>query len=164
MTIFDYAVLAVLGISAIVGISRGLVREVFSLAGWLAAAAAAVVFAGEAAKLMPGSFATPLVRTLIAFVVLFLIVLIVVNAVGLLFAKLVRASGLGVTDRTLGAVFGVVRGALILVVLALAAGLTALPRERFWREARLSAPLETAALAAKPYLPDALSQRVHYER
>jgi membrane protein required for colicin V production len=50
------------------------------------------------------------------------------------------------------------------VVLALAAGLTALPRERFWREARLSAPLETAALAAKPYLPDALSQRVHYER
>jgi membrane protein required for colicin V production len=72
--------------------------------------------------------------------------------------------GLSLADRTLGAVFGIARGALILVVLVLAAGLTALPRERFWREAKLAAPLETAAIAVKPYLPRAVADRVRYER
>jgi membrane protein required for colicin V production len=52
----------------------------------------------------------------------------------------------------------------MLVVLALAAGLTAVPREPFWREAKLAPPLETAAIAVKPYLPAALADRVRYER
>jgi membrane protein required for colicin V production len=51
-----------------------------------------------------------------------------------------------------------------LLILVLAAGLTAVPREPFWREAKLVAPLETAAVAVKPYLPKALADRVRYER
>ncbi len=164
MTWFDYTLLAVLALSAAVGIWRGLVREVFALAGWIAAVMIAMVFAGQAATVMPASFATPLARTLIAFAVLFLLVLIGAGVAGLISAKLVRAAGLGLADRTLGGVFGMARGALILLVLALAAGLTALPGEPFWRQARLSAPLETAVIAMKPYLPRTVADRVHYER
>ena len=86
-------------------------------------------------------------RTVIAFSVLFLVILMAVSIAGLLFTKAVRAVGLGLADRTLGGVFGFARGALILLVLALAAGLTALPKEPFWREAKLAPPLETAAIA-----------------
>lgn len=164
MTGFDYAVLAVIAVSAIIGIWRGLVREVVALAGWIAATVVAMLFAGQAASLLPASFATPLVRTIIAFAVLFLLVLIGSSLTGLLIAKLVRAVGLSLADRTLGGVFGIARGALILLVLVLIAGLTALPKEPFWREAKLSAPLETAAIAVKPYLPRAVADRVRYER
>ena len=54
MTWFDYALIAVVGLSALVGIWRGLVREVFALAGWIAAIVVAMLFAGDAAQLMPG--------------------------------------------------------------------------------------------------------------
>jgi membrane protein required for colicin V production len=164
MTWLDYALLAVVGLSALVGIWRGLVREVFALAGWVAAIAVAMLFAGEAAKLIPSGFATPLVRTVIAFTLLFVVILATVSIAGLLFTKAARAVGLGLADRTLGGVFGFARGALILLVLALAAGLTAVPKEPFWREAKLAAPLETAAIAVKPYLPPALADKVRYER
>jgi len=164
MTWLDYALIAVVGLSALVGIWRGLVREVFALAGWIAAIAVAMLFAGEAAKLIPSGFATPLVRTVIAFTVLFVVILVTVSVAGLLFTKAARAVGLGLADRTLGGVFGFARGALILLVLALAAGLTAVPKEPFWREAKLALPLETAAIAVKPYLPPALADKVRYER
>jgi membrane protein required for colicin V production len=164
MTWLDYALIAVVGISALIGIWRGLVREVFALAGWVAAIAVAMLFAGEAARLIPAGFATPLVRTVIAFTVLFLAILMAVSLAGLLFTKAVRAVGLGLADRTLGGVFGFARGALILLVIVLAAGLTAVPKEPFWREAKLAAPLETAAIAVKPYLPPALADKVRYER
>jgi membrane protein required for colicin V production len=164
MTGFDYGVLAVLGLSASIGIWRGLVREVFALAAWIAAALVAMLFAGEAAAWLPANFATPLIRTVIAVAVLFVAVLMAVSLGGLFVSKLARAVGLTVADRTLGAVFGFARGALILLVVVLAAGLTALPREPFWREAKLSAPLETAAIAVKPYLPRPVADRVRYER
>jgi len=164
MTWFDYVVFAILALSAVIGIARGFVREVFALAGWIAAAALAVLFASQAATLMPVSFATPLVRTVIAFMVLFLGVLIFAGIAGAFTARLLRAAGLGIADRTLGAVFGVARGALIVLAAVLAAGLTALPAEPFWRQAKLAPPLETAAIAVKPYLPRSLAERVRYER
>ena len=164
MTWFDYALLAVLALSALLGIWRGLVREVFALAGWIAAIVVAMMFAEEAAKLIPTTFATPLARTVIAFVGLFIVILVTAAIAGLLVVKAIRAVGLGLADRTLGGVFGIARGALILVVVALAAGLTAVPREPFWREAKLAPPLETVAIAVKPYLPPELADRVRYAR
>jgi membrane protein required for colicin V production len=74
----------------------------------------------------------------------------------------VRASGLAPADRALGSVFGLVRGLIIVLVVVLLAGLTPLPREAFWREAALSGPFETAALALRPYLPGGLAQRMKY--
>ena len=164
MTWFDYALIAVVGLSALIGIWRGLVREVFALAGWVAAIVVALAFAGEVARLIPPGFAAPPVRTVIAFTVLFIVILVVVSIAGLLFTKAVRAVGLGLANRTLGGVFGFARGALILLVIALAAGLTAVPKEPFWREAKLAPPLETAAIAVKPYLPPALADKVRYGR
>jgi membrane protein required for colicin V production len=154
----------VIGLSAAIGIWRGLVREVFALTAWIAAALAAIMFAGEAAAWLPATFATPLVRTVIAASVVFVAVLMAVSLGGLLVSRLARAVGLSLADRTLGGVFGIARGALILLLLVLVAGLTALPREPFWREAKLSAPLETAATAVKPYLPRPVADRVRYER
>jgi len=164
MTWFDYAVIAVLAVSVLIGLWRGFVREVFALGGWVAAFVATMLFAGQAGELLPASSATPFVRSAAAGVVIFVVVLIVCSVAGMLFARVLRVAALWLADRTLGGAFGFARGALILLISVLAAGLTALPKEPFWREAALSGPLETAVVALKPYLPAPLAARVRYDR
>jgi membrane protein required for colicin V production len=162
MTWVDYVALAVVGVSLGLGLWRGFVRETLSLAGWVAATAAALLWAADAARLM--SFATPTVRTMIAFIAIFVLVLLVSSVAGMLLSRMFRAAGLGLADRMLGAVFGFARAALMLVAAALVVGFTPLARSADWRDAAVSGPLETAVMALKPWLPEKLAARVDYRR
>ena len=161
MTWFDYGVLTVLGLSLLLGALRGLVREMVSLAGWIAAFILATAFSGIVAVQMPESLG-PLLSGLLGFLLIFIGVLLVSGMVGLVLSLLVRAVGLGFLDRLLGAAFGVVRGVAITLLVVLLAGLTPLPREPFWSQAVLSGPFETVALALGPYLPEGVAQRLKY--
>jgi len=161
MTWFDYVVFAILGLSVVLAGFRGVVREITALAGWAAALILSGLFAQPLAQWLPGSL-SHMLRAVIAYLVIFLSVLLLSGLIGLLLAKLFRAAGLGFTDRAVGAVFGLVRGAVIVFVGVMLAGLTSLPKEPFWREAALSGPVETAVLAAKPALPKDLAQRIRY--
>lgn len=163
MTWVDYAVLAVLGVSAMLGLWRGFVREVLALVGWLAAGVVAVLFAAQIAAVMPEDFATPLIRHLLAAALIFVLVLVIAGLAGALLSKLVRAVGLGALDRTLGGLFGFLRGGVIVLIAVLLVGMTTLPSEAAWRGAQLKGPLETAAVAAKAYLPEAIAARIRYE-
>lgn len=162
MTWFDYGVLLVLAMSMILGGWRGFVREAFALGGWIAAVLLAVTFAKPFAADLLGFIEQPTVRAAVAFVAIVLVVLIGTGLLGLLFAKLLRVAGLGLSDRVLGCVFGLARGFVIVLAFVLAAGLTALPSSPLWREAELAPPLETAAIALKPFLPAPLAERVRY--
>ncbi len=164
MTWVDYAAFTVLGVSFALGLWRGFVREIFSLAGWVAAVAAAILWSSSAAAAIPASIGSPAARTVGAFVLIFLLVLLASAFAGMLLARLLRAAGLGVADRLLGAGFGIARGALILVAAALVAGLTPLARSAEWRHAAISEPLETAVIALKPWLPAGLAERIEYRR
>lgn len=162
MTGFDVAVLMILVISALIGLWRGVISEVLSLAGWVAAFLVAREFAAEASPWMKSLVAQPEWRVAAAFIVLFIATLLGVMLLRWAVSSLVRAVGLGWIDRLLGAAFGAVRGVAIAFALVLVAGLTALPAEAMWREAVLSPPLETAVIASKPWLPDGLAKRIHY--
>lgn len=161
MAWFDYGVLTVLGLSLVLGAFRGILREIVSLAGWIAAFVLATAFSGIVAVRMPESLG-PLLSGLLAFVLIFIGALVVSGFVGFVLARLARAAGLGLTDRLLGATFGVVRGVAIVLLVVVLAGLTPLPRESFWRQAVLSGPFETVALALRPQLPAGLAQRLKY--
>lgn len=161
MTWFDYAVITIVGLSVLLAVFRGVLREITALAGWAAALILSWLFAQELAQWMPASLSQTL-RAVIAYLVIFLGVLLLSGVSGLLLAKLFRAAGLGFTDRAVGALFGFLRGAVIVFVGVMFAGLTALPKEPFWREAALSGPIETAVLAARPALPKDLAQRIRY--
>jgi membrane protein required for colicin V production len=161
MTWFDYAAFATVGLSLLLAVFRGVVREIIALVGWAAALILSGLFAQQLAHWLPVAL-SPMLRTVIAYLVIFLGVLLLSGLAGVLLAKLFRVAGLGFTDRAVGALFGLARGALIVFVVVMLAGLTGLPREPFWREAALSAPLETAVLAARPALPKDLAQRIRY--
>lgn len=162
MTWLDYAVLGVSAISIAWGIWRGLVREVVSLAGWVIAFLAANLLAGPVGERLPQSIATPELRVLLAFVGIFILSLVVTTLFGLLLSRILKAAGLGGLDRTLGALFGLVRGVLIVVALSLLAGLTSIPRDPVWTGSLSGPPLTQAALAIKPWLPPAFSERLRY--
>lgn len=163
MTLFDLAVVVIVGLSVLLSLIRGLVREVLALAAWVVAFLAANVLAGEVAPWLPDAIPTEALRLLAGFVMVFVVVLIAVSALAILASKLVKSAGLGVEDRVLGGVFGLARGMLVVMILVLLAGLTSLPRQPVWRNAVLSDPLVVFAGSIKTWLPADLSQRITYD-
>jgi membrane protein required for colicin V production len=163
MTVFDYGVVLIVLLSALLGWWRGLVYEVLSLAGWVVAYLVARMFAANVAPLMPVSLGAEAIRLAAAYVLLFVATLIVGGIVAWGLSKLVKWVGLGWLDKSFGVLFGLLRGMLVVLVLVLLAGLTAIPQQPFWRNAWTSEPLERIALAAKQHLPRGMAQQVHYQ-
>jgi len=161
MTWFDFGVFIVLGVSVVISLFHGLVREMISLGGWVGGFVLATLFGGKVAGLMPQSL-SPTLGALIGFLLVFIAVLAISWIVGLVLSSAVRASGLAPADRALGAIFGLARGLIIVLVVVLVSGLTPLPREPFWRDAVLSGPFESAALALRPLMPEGFAQRLKY--
>ena len=162
MNAFDGAVLAILAASAAIGVWRGVVGEMLALAAWVAAFFAARAFGGEAAALLAKWLADPALRMAAGYGLVFVGVLVAFALVRVAMSVLVKAAGLGLLDRLLGGAFGVVRGILVVWVAVLVAGMTPLPKAEWWREAVLAPPLETAVLAARPWLPAELAKRVRF--
>ena len=162
MTWVDYAVFGVILISIAWGLWRGLVREVMSLVGWVIAFLAATLFAAPLSALVPASVSRPELRLLIAFVAIFFATLALAMVAALLLSKVVKAAGLGSIDRTLGALFGLLRALLIVLVMAIAAGFTSLPASAAWKDSLVGDKLGAAAGLLKDWLPPALAERMKY--
>ena len=163
MTLFDYAVLTILGASVLLSIFRGFVREVLALAAWVIAFIAAGLLGNIVAGWLATTISDESVRVLVAFVAVFVATLISMSLIALAVSGLMRKAGLGLEDRVLGSFFGLARGMLIVMLLVLLAGLTGLPRQPAWTDAMLSAPLEALAGAAKPWLPQVIAGNVSYD-
>jgi membrane protein required for colicin V production len=150
------------GTSIALGVLRGLVREVLALVAWVAAFLLSNFLAPEVAKLLPQGMGSEEIRLLVSYVVVFIIVLVALSVLAILASKLVKVIGLGASDHVVGGIFGLVRGVLVVMILVLLAGLTALPRQSAWRDAALRGPLEAVAGYVKTWLPVDLSKRIKY--
>jgi membrane protein required for colicin V production len=163
MTGFDYVVLAVVAISVVVSVVRGAARELLSILSWMVSGYLALQFAPTVAGLLPAGLTSPTMRLATAFIAILLVGLLLFALLALALSQLLKRSGLSATDRVLGAFVGLARAVVILIVLTLLAGLTTLPRETTWRNAALSAPLESLAILVRSYLPKALASRIRYD-
>lgn len=114
----DLAVLALLLVSGLLGVMRGLVREVLGVAAWVTAAFAAGPYGvfRSVAPFVRRHISDPAIADATAFFGVFLLVLILLWLVVRTLSNAVRGSALGGLDRTLGLVFGLVRGAALLAV------------------------------------------------
>ncbi len=162
MTWFDYTVVIIAVWSVFLGWWRGFVYEVLSLLGWVAAYAVARWQAVNLAALMQAGLGIDAIKVTVAFVLLFVATLIVSGIAVCLLSKLIKLTGLGWIDGLFGSLFGILRGMLLVLMLVLLAGLTDLPKKPFWREAKLSKPIESMALASLVWLPESVSRRVHF--
>lgn len=162
MTVFDYVVLIVLAASVLLGFSRGVVSEILGLVAWVVAFFVARAQAPLGAHWLAERIADPSLRLAVAFGAILVGVLVLFSLARLLLSLLLKAVGLGLLDRLLGACFGVLRGGLVVLSGVAVAGMTALPKAVWWREAMLSPPLETAVIAAKPWLPAEVAKRIRF--
>lgn len=160
MTGFDFAVIAILLISVLLGVWRGLVSEVLSLLGWPLAFVLSNLYADNFAMLLPMQQET--LRVTVAYVLMFVAVLIVWGVLVWILAKLLKTIGLGQMDRTLGGLFGALRGGLVVLALLWLSGVTDMPQKPYWREAMMGKTLEDVALLTKAWLPDSIARRIHY--
>lgn len=160
MSWLDWAIVVVVALSLVVGLFRGLVREVIGLAGWIAAGVLATWYAEPLAVQLPAGIAEPVLRWGLAFLVIFLGVLVIAAIVSLVVHRLMSAVGLGFANRLLGGAFGAARGVVILAVAALLVGLTPFREDPVWRESRLVAPLQALAEVAMPWIPESVRERL----
>ncbi len=162
MTIFDYLLIFVLACSILISTLRGLVKEVLSLLGWIAAFMTANAFGHELATMLPSVIPGSIMRLVIAFIALFVGVRILMWLLAKTIEALVEATGLTPLDRALGSIFGFARGVLIALTVVLLCGATSIPKQEFWQQATLSPIAESWARAVLPLLPGEFAGHVKF--
>ena len=160
MAPLDWIFVAVLLASMLIGAWRGLVFEVLSLLGWVVSFFVAQWWADDMAALLPMGESAGSLRYAAGFAVVFVASVFVCGFLTRLAKKLVEAIGLRPADRTLGAVFGVLRGLVLLLAVAVVADLTPLRDAAWWQESRGAPVLAEVLRGLKPALPDEFARHL----
>ena len=134
LTWVDWAIVAIIAVSALISLTRGFVKEALSLLTWVIAGLVAWLFGGALAELLVPYIETPSLRVIAACSILFVMTLLLGGLVNYLISQLVKATGLSGTDRFLGMVFGAARGALLVVVAVGLLSLAPVEADAWWRE------------------------------
>ena len=158
MPILDWIFLGILLLSMLMGAWRGFVFEVLSVVSWVLAFFLAQWFALDAARWLPVTGASEPVRYAAGFVLVFILTIFAGGLIAFVVKKLLAVVGLSPADRLLGAVFGLVRGLLLLLAMTVVVQATPLRTQAWWQEA--TGPRWTSAALAglKPVLPAAVGK------
>lgn len=156
MSTLDWILIGLLVISVAVGLWRGLVFEVLSIVGWFVAYFAAPYVSPITAQWLPEQKLTPATLQVLAFVIAFLMVLLIWSLGAKLIRSLIHATPLSIVDRVGGAGFGVLRGVLFALLLVLVLGLTPVRETAPWQDSVLAPPLLALLQGIKPVLPEQL--------
>ncbi|HEY7673431.1 MAG TPA: CvpA family protein [Gammaproteobacteria bacterium] len=137
MTWADYFIIAIWLASGAFGYWRGFTKEAIALASWLVAIWLAWRLGGVVEPMLGEWTAAPELRIWAARVVILVIVLAAGGLIAWFARALIRSTGLSSTDRSLGALFGILRGLLIVGLCAIGIELLGLDGDSWWRDAKL---------------------------
>ena len=155
MNAFDIGVVAVIGLSAVFAFARGFVREALSIAAWVGAALVTFYGSESVNTIVDSMVNNPLLSKLISWGGLFIGSLILLTIVTGIVARSVRSSALSPIDRTLGFIFGVLRGVFIVSLAYLVVGLVQPSEQPNWlREAKSVPYLHQGAELISNFLPE----------
>lgn len=156
----DWALLAVLLASVLVGVVRGVVFELLSLLGWVAAWFAAQWFAPTVAGWLPIGSPGSALNLGAALALTFIAALVAWTLAARLIRLVLHATPLSLPDRLFGALFGLLRGGVLLLALAMVVGLTPWARSAAWQQSHGAAALTSALRALTPLLPAPLARHL----
>ena len=158
----DVVIISLVVLSAILSLFRGFVKEALALITWLVALWVAMAFYEELAAWLSQWIAVPSAQKMTAFALLFICVLLLGTMVNYLAGKLVDKTGLTGTDKMLGVVFGIARGAVIVAILVLLAGLTPVPQDPWWQDSMFLGYFEELAMWMRDFLPSEIANNITY--
>ena len=116
----DIGLVVVVVLSLLIGAYRGFVRSFLSVTSWVVAAWVTWKFGALAVPMLEGWNLTPTVGVIVAHLGVFFLVLFLMSTIGYIVAGAINSDGIVGVDRTLGAAFGIVRGVVIVLLLAVA--------------------------------------------
>jgi membrane protein required for colicin V production len=152
----DWALVATLLLSVVMGLARGLVFEVMSLVGWVVAWFGAQWFAPEVAVHLPVGAPGSSINVAAAFALTFIAALVVWGLLAKLVRLLVHATPLSIIDRMMGGAFGILRGVVLLLAVAMVVALTPAAKSPAWQLSRGAMWLNSSLQGIKPVLPAAV--------
>ena len=159
----DFVLIAVLVLSVIYSIFRGFVREMLSLTGWVLAFWVAIKYAPLIATRLTGLIESPGIRFILAFIMLFFLILVSCMLLARVIARLIRWGGLRNLDRVIGAGFGLARGVVIVTLLVMLGGMSPLSAEPAWQQSKVVDVFQKFALWASDKLPDDVVNQVRQQ-
>lgn len=153
----DIAIAALFLISILVGLFRGLVKEILSVTAWIAAAWVAWNYSDLASSTIQNYISNQDIAVAVAYVAVFLVALIVFSIVGYLISKIFSATGMTSIDRSLGTVFGAIRAALLVAIIILVGRYMAFEEHSWWTDSQLLGYFEQLAEWIRSYLPNKIA-------
>ena len=160
---FDFLILSVLVAFGVIGALRGFVREILSLLTWIVSAIAAWFLAGFAAGYYEGLIKEPPLRMVAGFTTVFAIVFAIGLVVTLVVNRYFAARrSLRLPNMIFGGALGVLRAMVLVVIVFLLAGVTAVPKQGWWRDAVLTPVFERIAGFVSAHLPQDVARHIHY--
>lgn len=157
----DYAIIGIIGVSVLMGLFRGFIKEALSLFIWMMAVWVGLNYSRPFSVYL-ASISYPSVRIAAAFAALFFATLLIGSLVSFLLSQLIVSTGLTGSDRFAGMVFGLVRGVLVVAILVMLAGMTPLPEDPWWQQSVLIPPFQSLAVWLKNLIPSGLAGYIHY--
>jgi membrane protein required for colicin V production len=154
MSSTDWILSAILAASMLLGVWRGLVYEVLSVIGWIAAFVLAQWFAPTVAAQLPMESSGDTLRYAAAFILVFVASVFAAGLISALMKKVISAVGLRPVDRMLGAIFGLFRGVILLLAVSVVVHMTALQESEWWLESKGAPMLITLLKGLRPMLPE----------
>ena len=155
MSVVDVIIIFVIVLSALFGLLRGFMQESISLAKWIIATWIAATFAPKLAPMLPAAIESEPVRQAISFATLFIIVFILGTLVAYLVSRLLIKTGLTSLDRVLGIGFGILRGAIIIIIFVIVGGhFPQLPQQDWWHQSIMLERFENLVLWMQDYIPN----------
>lgn len=158
----DNAIAGLLAIYTVGGLIRGYSQELFSLMVWAIAISVAWFFSNDFVIFVTKIFPSPSTRLAASFIAMVFITLIVGWVINLLLTDRANPKGLSIMERLGGIILGSVHGLVVAFSLVVIAGLTPLPKERWWQESHFLPPFQTLAVIFRDNIPTKLAASINY--
>jgi membrane protein required for colicin V production len=158
----DYVIAVLLGLPALRGLFRGLLKELFAIGSWLLAIVIGLQYNAEVAFLLQNNIANPITRIASAFGILVVITLLFASLINFLLSELIYKSGLGLLNRLFGFCLGFIKGSVLVLILIFLAGLSAIPEDPWWKQSLLIPPFQSLAIWLKEYIPSNLAGYINF--
>ena len=137
MVIVDYILLAIVALSALIGLFRGFVKEALSLVVWGGAIWCAWKFGEPVAIALPDFLSDPILKLWASRILVLIAVLIIGGMLTWLISFLLDRTGLTGTDRAVGMIFGLIRGAVLAALVIIIMEAADFDQAAWWQESRL---------------------------
>ncbi len=153
MNPLDMVAFALTALSVVLGLWRGVLRESFAVLAWLAGFPLASHFAPDVRRWLDLSDTSPALAYMVAWLLVFVAVWLVCQLLSTLLSGVLSVVGLGMVNRLFGAVFGLTRAVLSLLVVTVIVGLTPAVSHPLWQSSWVAQLAHQGVVLFKPFLP-----------